>query len=160
MDDPLSTVRMRAALEENASGDGPEPIDVGPLAPYPTWLIVTLVVRAAQSIFVVCCLWYIAALFYAMGRPHSISLPPIWLVGATLLLGASDSRSRGRSRTSPVGDLIGNLLASQQCPACGQNVFDHTPPSGYAPPSQAEAIFPSRICTNCGHDLGERTAGS
>jgi hypothetical protein len=149
---------MRSALEENSTGTSPEPIDVGLLAPYPTWLIVTLLVRAAQALFVVCCLWSVVALSHASERPHSVSLPPMWLWAAALMLGASSGRSGYSGRTSPAGDLIGNLLASQQCPACGQNVFDHTPPSGYAPPSQAQAIFPSRICTNCGHDLAERTA--
>jgi hypothetical protein len=158
MDDLLSTVRARAAIEEGAGGDGPEPIDVGPFAPYPVWLAVTLLVRGAQLLFAILCLWYFSALFHAMDRPHSISLPPTWLVAVSLVLGASDGRSSWRWRTSPAGDMIGNLLASQQCPACGQNVFDHTPPSGYAPPSQAQGVFPSRICTNCGHDLGERTA--
>ncbi|MEA3032887.1 MAG: hypothetical protein QOH86_903, partial [Sphingomonadales bacterium] len=116
MDDLLSTVRASAAIEEGDGGEGPEPIDVGPFAPYPVWLAVTLLVRGAQLLFLVFCLWYLASLFHAIGRPRSLSLPPMWLWAITLVLGASDGRSSWRWRTSPAGDTIGNLLASQQCP--------------------------------------------
>jgi hypothetical protein len=145
-------------MDESATGKGSEPIEVGRLAPYPVWIGVTLLVRGAQLLFLACIAWYFAALFDAMDKSSTTSTPPLWLVAGALILGASDGRSAWRWRTSPLGDAIGGFLASQQCPACGQNVFDHTPPSGYAPPSQGTAIFPSRICTNCGHDLTSRTA--
>src|SRR3954453_8263957 len=109
MDDLDSIVRARLAMEEGAGAQGPEPIDVGPFAPYPVWLTVTLVVRGAQLVFAACCLWSLAALFHAMGRLHSVSLPPMWLWAVPLVLGASDGRSVRRWRTSPAGDAIGNL---------------------------------------------------
>src|SRR3954454_20296803 len=155
MDDLLSTVREKAAMEESAPDGGTAPIRIGRFAPYPVWMGVTLMARGAQLLFIVCLLWAMAALFDAMEKPFTIPFPPFWLWGVAILLGTSDGRSGWRWKTSPVGDAIGNLLASQQCPVCGQNVFDHTPPSGYAPPSQAHSIFPSRICTNCGQDLGK-----
>ena len=157
MTDPISTVQARAALEDGARGDGARPIKIGRFAPYPAWLGVALLVRGAQLLFFAFSLWYLAALFDAMDRSSTTSLPPLWLWGATVVIGAGDGRSHRIRRTSPMGDAIGNFLASQDCPACGQNVFDHTPPTGYAPPSQQQAFFPSRLCTNCGHDLAKRT---
>ena len=145
-------------MEGTGSEGGPAPIKVGRFAPYPVWLAMAVLVRAAQVLFIIFCGWYLAALLDAMDRSSTTPLPPLWLWGATLLIGADNGRGGGRWRTSPLGDTIGDLLASQQCPACGQNLFDHTPPSGYAPDSQRHAIFPSRICTNCGHDLNNRTA--
>jgi hypothetical protein len=132
------------------------PIRIGWLAPYPVWLGVTLLVRFAQVLFLLFCVWYLAALSDAMDKHSTTSIPPMRLWAATIVIGASSGRSAARWRTSPFGDTLGKLLASEQCPACGQSVFDHTPPSGYAPPSQQQAIFPSRICTNCGHDLMHR----
>ena len=158
MNDPMQTARARAALDAGEGGDEPKPIEIGRFAPYPVWMAVTVLVRGAQIAFLGCCGWYLAALFDAMSRPHTISTPPIWLWIATALIGADDGRSFRRWLTSPAGDSIGRLFASKQCPACGQNVFDHRPPSGYAPPSQGYALLPSRICTNCGHDLRKRTA--
>jgi hypothetical protein len=158
MDDLLSTVRASAAMEDGAAGDGEEAIEVGRFAPYPVWMAMAVMARGAQLLFLLCCLWGMAALFDAMEKPFTIPLPPMWLWLVSVFLGCDGGRTAWTWKTSPVGDGIGNLLASQQCPACGQNVFDHTPPSGYAPPSQAQAIFPSRICTNCGHDLTLRTA--
>jgi hypothetical protein len=158
MDDLLSTVRASAVMEEGAAGGGEEAIKVGRFAPYPVWMAMAVMARGAQLLFLLCCLWGMAALFDAMEKPFTIPLPPMWLWLVSVFLGCDGGRTAWTWKTSPVGDGIGNLLASQQCPACGQNVFDHTPPSGYAPPSQAQAIFPSRICTNCGHDLTIRTA--
>jgi|SRR3954471_335958 len=158
MTDPVPTVRARAAMEEGATGNGTGPIKVGRFAPYPLWLGMSVLVRGAQLLFVIFCGWFLAALFDATDKSSTTPLPPMWLWLATLVIGADNGRGGGRWRTSPIGDSIGDFLASQQCPACGQNVFDHTPPSGYAPDSQRHAIFPSRICTNCGHDLINRTA--
>jgi hypothetical protein len=159
MTDPLSLLRARAALEDVSERDPTPPSEPGRFAPYPAWMGVTLLVRGAQLTFAACCIWYMSALFHAMGQPrHRPSTPPMWLWLGTLVLGASERWDSRRYRTSPMGDTIGNLLASQQCPACGQNIFDHTPPSGYAPDTQAHAVFPSRICTNCGQDLASRTA--
>jgi hypothetical protein len=156
MTDPV--LHARAALEGTGADDEAPPIKVGRLAPYPVWIAVSVVVRASQILCLSCIVWYFAALFDAMERPHMVSLPPAWLFIVTVFIGADSADSYRRWRTSPFGDWIGDLLASQQCPACGQNVFDHTPPSGYAPPSQTTCYFPSRICTNCGHDLINRTA--
>ena len=156
MRDP--TVHARTALEGGAEGDDARPIEVGRLAPYPVWIAVSVVVRASQILCLACIVWFMAALFDAMERPHTVPLPPLWLFLVTAFIGAEGGHSYGNWRTSSFGDWLGNLLASQQCPACGQNVFDHTPPTGYAPPSQTTCYFPSRICTNCGHDLINRTA--
>jgi hypothetical protein len=155
---PPSFLRARAALEDIADDDAPPPPEPGRFAPYSVWMGVSLLARGAQLAFAGCCIWYMSALFHAMGRPaHLPSTPPLWLWLGTLILGATYRWDFKRYRTSPMGDMIGNLLASQQCPACGQNVFDHTPPSGYAPDTRAHAFFPSRICTNCGQDLMSRT---
>ena len=170
MIEPEPTPRARLALEERAGqemageerageegGGGARPaIRIGRFAPYPVWMTMTVLARGAQLLFFVFCLWSLVALADAIDRVRT-PLPPmeIWL--ATIVLGASNGR--GRWRTSPFGDTLGNILASPQCPAYGQNVFDHTPPSGYAPPSQTECLLPSRICTNCGHDLRHRRAG-
>jgi hypothetical protein len=158
MTDPGPTVHARAALEGDAQGDDTAPIKVGRLAPYPVWIAVSVVVRASQILCVACIIWYMAALFDAMEKPHRISTPPLWLFIVTAFIGADAESSYRRWRTSPLGDWLGDLLASQQCPDCGQNVFDHTPPSGYEPDSKRHRYFPSRICTNCGHDLINRTA--
>jgi hypothetical protein len=150
---------MDPASEDGiATGDQTKPIKVGRFAPYPAWMGVTLLVRGSQLVFLGFCAWFLAALVGAIDKDSALSLPPIWLWIVTGILGTSDSHPSWRWRTSPMGDAIGDFLASQQCPACGQNVFDHTPPSGYAPPSQRTAVFPSKICTNCGHDLRKRTA--
>ncbi|TFI56393.1 hypothetical protein E2493_20435 [Sphingomonas parva] len=138
--------------------DVPAPVRIGRLAPYPVWLGVTLLVRSAQLVFLLLWVWYLAALFDAMDKASTISPPPIWLLVVSTLIGASSGRGAWQWRTSPFGDALGKLLASERCPACGQSVFDHTPPSGYAPPSQQQRMVPSRICTNCGHDLMLRTA--
>ena len=157
MFDPLQNLRARAAIEGSSGGDEARPVKVGFLAPFPVWIATTLVVRLAQILFLVCCAWYLAALFDAMDKSHTTSTPPgeLWL--ATIIIGTSSGRSSWPWRTSPFGDFVGKLLASQECPACGQNIFNHTPPSGYAPPSLERAIFPSRICTNCKRDLTRRT---
>jgi predicted RNA-binding Zn-ribbon protein involved in translation (DUF1610 family) len=144
--------------DEAPEDTSPAPIKVGRFAPYPVWIAVSVVVRAAQVLAIGCIVWAFAALFDAMDKASTTSLPPLWLWIGTTILGASDEYPSRSERTSPIGDAIGNRLASQQCPACGQNVFDHTPPSGYAPPSQQRRTFPSRMCTNCGHDLVRRTA--
>ena len=133
-----------------------EPIKVGRFAPYPVWLGATLLVRGAQVLFLACCVWALVALFDAMDRSFTTDTPPLALWFVTALIGSSPQPWRGK--TSPVGDAIGNYLASQLCPACGQNIFDKASGVGYAPPSQRQTMFPSRICANCGHDLIERTA--
>ena len=148
----------QAALARSAESDEARPIKVGRLAPYPVWIVTSVVVRASQILCLACIIWYMAALFDAMERPFTVSLPPLWLFLVTAFIGVEGGRSYRNWRTSSFGDWVGNLLASEQCPACGQNVFDHTPPSGFAPPSQTSCWFPSRICTNCGHDLVNRTA--
>ena len=155
MIEPDPGPRARLALEEGTPGEG-GPIRIGRFAPYPVWMAMTLLARGAQLLFLLLCLWALVALADAIERVRT-PLPPIELWLATIVIGASSRYER--SRTSPFGDALGQWLASQQCPACGQNVFDHTPPSGYAPPSQAEAYWPSRTCTNCGHDLRRRRAG-
>lgn len=132
-----------------------EPIKVGRYAPYPVWLGMTLLVRGAQFFFIAFCAWGLVALFDAMDKSSTTSFPPLALWVVVGLIASSPHNWRGK--TSPVRDAFGNYLASQQCPACGQNVFDKATGSGYAPPSQRQTIFPSRECANCGHDLNEQT---
>jgi hypothetical protein len=159
MIDPLQTLRARAAAGGTGEGNEPAPVRIGMLAPYPVWFALFLVVRGAQVVFLVCVLWFVAAIFDAIEKPHNFSTPPYWLWVASIVLGAAGGRRiRWRGRLSPLGDWIGNALASQQCPACGQNIFDHTPPSGYAPDTQRHSLVPSRVCANCGHDLMKRMA--
>jgi hypothetical protein len=160
MTDPLETVRARRALGNTGEREpSPPPIVPGPFAPYPVWMGMTLLVRGAQLVFLGCCIWTFHALINSTGQPHGMhSIPPMWVWLVTLVLGATGHGDRRRYLTSPAGDTLGKMLASERCPACGQNVFDHRPPSGYSPETQAHAIFPSRICTNCGQDLSKRTA--
>jgi hypothetical protein len=147
---------LRAALDRSTGAEA-RPA-AGRFAPYPVWFAVAVLVRGSFIFFLLFCVWYLAALIDAFEKPHTIPVPPLWLWLAMGFIAANESHY-SRWRTSPVGDAIGNLLAAQHCPACGQGVFDHTPPSGYVPDAQRRAWFPSRICTNCGHDLRKRTAG-
>ena len=130
----------------------------GRLAPYPVWLVMTSVVRGAQLGFVACCAWYLAALFDAMSKPHTISTPPGWLWLTTIVLGTTSRAVGWPWKLSPVGDAIANCFASHRCPTCGQDIYDHTPPHGYASDADRQSFLPSRTCANCGHDLTKRSA--
>lgn len=78
-----------------------------------------------------------------------------WTFMGGVMLSASGGR-RYRGPISPGCDVIGWMLASDQCPACGQSVFDSTPPSGYVPDTTRHTHWPARVCANCGHDLTKR----
>lgn len=160
MNDPIPTGRARAVVEGDRADAEVLPIEVGRFAPYPVWMTVVLLIRTAQLLFLGWWVWYFAALFDAMSRPLTIATPPMWLMVVLGLIAADDGKHRMRWQRSPAGNWIGSLFASRQCPVCGQNVFDHTPQSGYEPPPQQYRSFPSRICTGCGHDLARRTAES
>jgi hypothetical protein len=144
-----------AAVGERALLEG-EPVPVGRYAPYPVWIGMTLLGRGAQLVFFILCIWYLAALIDAFEKPHTVPLPPMWLWVASGIIGGGTGR-RGRWMITPVADQIGDALASRQCPACGQNVFNHSSPQGYTSPQQ-QRIYPCRTCANCGHDLRRRTA--
>jgi hypothetical protein len=157
MTDYDGLLRERVALEDGrAAEEAAAPIRIGRFAPYPVWMTLFVIIRGAQVMLLACVLWAVAAVIEATdGR--ALSLPPLWLWIVLLLLGAG-GKKRDTFRLSPAGDLIGYCLASLQCPACGRDVFDHTPASGYAPEVQKHALLPSSVCSNCGHDLAKRTA--
>ena len=156
MIDLPGSLRARAAIDASETDNAVPAIRVGRYPPYPVWMALFYIVRGAQFVFLAGVFWLIVALWAAVdGR--AVWTPPIWPLVVAAALGTS-SRGRWRWKLSPVGDAIGNMLASQQCPACGQNIFDHTPPSGYAPAVQQQSWRPSSVCTNCGHDLSKRTA--
>lgn len=54
-------------------------------------------------------------------------------------------------------EIIGGLLGSRYCPACGQSIFDDAPASGYMSDAARGRWWPARHCANCGHDLKLRT---
>ncbi|MGB7370097.1 hypothetical protein [Erythrobacter sp.] len=56
-----------------------------------------------------------------------------------------------------VPELLGSLLGSRYCPACGQSIFDRAPASGYMADHARGTWWPHRHCANCGHDLKVRT---
>ena len=156
MIDPDITLRAKEAMERSTLMVPNQPIPVGRLAPYAVWFPLVLIVRGSQILFVAFFIWYVATLMGATGEKFKLPAPPYWVWVAAGVVGFS-SRSAHR-RLSELGDAVGNMLASQQCPACGQNIFDHSGPSGYTSPSERNRFIPSRFCTNCGHDLKLRTA--
>jgi hypothetical protein len=154
----MPSLRARAALEEGVSEGAGKPIEVGRYAPYPVWMTVILAVRFGQVLGLGCFAWSFAALFDAASPPFTISTPPLWLWLVAGILAADDGKCYWRWQTRPAGNAVGSLFAAKQCPACGQNIFDHTPPRGYEPPQQQYRNLPLRHCAGCGHDLARRTA--
>jgi hypothetical protein len=130
-----------------------------PFAPYPVWFTMTLIVRGSQMVFIICCIWYLVALFDAFDKEVTTSIPPNWLWLTTIFLGTSSAGGR-RWRLSPFGDTVANRLAKPFCPSCGQDIYDPTPATGYASPVDREAWLPSRFCGACGHDLAQRKAAA
>jgi hypothetical protein len=104
-------------------------------------------------------LWFgsaIAALFSAVNR-GDLEVLPMWIGMVGIIVGGSGRGFRRDENVPLFGEIIGRMLASKSCPVCGQSIFDHTPSSGYAPDTQTYRWWPSRNCTNCGHDMSLRT---
>jgi len=145
--DPL---RMRLALED------PVPvIVVKRFAPYPVWMSLRLLTMLAGWIAIA---WFLHATYAIVRAVDGVDVGfwPIWIFVVAVIIGG---KTRGEGGNLPAfGELVGNLLASKQCPSCGQSIFDHTPPSGYEPDITRRSWWPSRCCTNCGHDMSKRTA--
>ena len=128
----------------------------GGLPPYRVWLTATIVVRLSQLIVIVSFLWAMAAAIDAIDPPFSIDLPPFWPAMIGIVLGAQTGNGTWQRRTVTGG--VADWFASQWCPSCEHDIFDPTPPYGYHPPQDREAMLPSKVCANCGHDLTRRVA--
>lgn len=122
------------------------------LAPYPVWVTMRIVTMIGSAIIVFWFGWAMAALFAAINGA-AVTLPPLWLGIVGLVVGGSGGGFRRDENLPPFGEIIGRMLASKHCPVCGQSLFDHTPPAGYAPDGQRYRWWPSRLCANCGHDM-------
>lgn len=131
-------------------------IPVGRFAPYPVWMTMRIITMIGTGLLLVWFGWAIAALFSAVNGGDLETLP-MWLGIVGLIVGASDKGFRRSENVPLFGEILGRLLASKHCPSCGQSIFDHTPPSGYQPDLVRHSWWPSRICTNCGHDMAIRT---
>lgn len=129
----------------------------GRYAPYPVWMTLRIITMIGSGMVLLWFAWAIAALFSAING-GDLQVLPLWICIVGSIVGASGKGFRRDANLPPFGEIIGRMLASKNCPACGQAIFDHTPAAGYAPELQTYRWWPSRICTNCGHDMNVRTA--
>jgi hypothetical protein len=116
-------------------------------APYPVWSKVRIAAIVGYALYVLSFLlagilgevWLLLLLV-----PAFVICPPL---------------PGGGALPEPIiPNLIGNLLASRHCPACGQSIFDDAGPSGYVPDSERARWWPNHECANCGHNLARREA--
>ncbi|MCR2832686.1 hypothetical protein [Parerythrobacter lacustris] len=113
-------------------------------APYPVWSWARIV-----GLLGYCC-FPLAILSIAVG----------WLVPGFVLLALCLIIVLPRpydSYTALLPELVGGMLGSRYCPACGQSIFDRAPPNGYMADHERGSWWPHRRCANCGHDLKVRT---
>ena len=138
-----------------AAADAAPAIVVKRFAPYPVWMSLRLLTMLGGAMAITWFFHTVYALLRAVDGVD-VGLLPVWVFVVGVILGG---KTRGEPGNLPgFGELIGNRLASKQCPSCGQSIFDHTPPSGYEPDTTRNSWWPSRRCTNCGHDMAKRTA--
>jgi Zn ribbon nucleic-acid-binding protein len=97
------------------------------------------------------------ALFVAV-EGGQLELLPMWVGIVGLVVGGSDKGFRRDENVPLFGEILGRLLAGKGCPSCGQSIFDHTQFSGYTPDTQTHCWWPSKYCTNCGHDMRRATS--
>ena len=152
--DPL---KMRLAGEEFVGAETPPPITIGRFAPYQVWMSMRIATMIGTGMALLWWGWAIAALFSAVSG-GDLEILPWWIGIVGIIVGGSDKGFRRDENIPLFGEVLGRALASKQCPACGQSIFDHTPPSGYQPDLVTRSWWPSRTCTNCGHDMAIRTA--
>ena len=128
-------------------------------APYPVWMTLRWITMAGSALAIVWLIWAVAALISAADGGQMPMLP-VWLFVVAITVGGAprgDNIFTGFD-LPPFGEFIGRKLANKQCPSCGQSIFDHSPPSGYAPDRVTTSWWPSRFCMRCGHDMRVRTA--
>jgi hypothetical protein len=134
--------------------DNPHEIKVGLLAPYPCWYILQVLEIIAGIVLLVWIVSFIRMIIYG----GQVSALPFWVfIGGFIIAGRPVPYRSRHNNLAPFGEIIGGLLASKQCPQCGQSIFDHTPPQGYAP-DLMKRLWPLTDCANCGLDLSNRTA--
>jgi hypothetical protein len=157
-ENPLLSSRRQVedadAVMRQTSSSAPE---AGRFAPYPVWAAMRVLTTIGAGMFT---LWLgsaIVALLSAVSGGKADMLP-MWIGIAGVIMGGSGNGFRPGENVPLFGEIIGRMLASKHCPACGQSIFDHTPKSGYAPEAMTYSWWPSRHCTNCGHDMNLRTA--
>lgn len=128
----------------------------GRFAPYPVWMCMRIAGMIGAGMVLLWFGWAFVALFSAING-GSIETLPIWIAIIGVITSGSGKGFRHDENVTLFGELLGRVFASKQCPACGQSIFDHTPPNGYAPDVMKRSWWPSRHCTNCGHDMKIRT---
>lgn len=136
------------------SDDGLEPVVTGRFAPYPVWLTLRWICMAGAALVIG---WFASVLVALASAINGGTAEPwpVWIGIVGMVLGASPRFDRGN--LPPFGEMVGRMLASKHCPSCGQSIFDHSRSSGYEEDIVKRRWWPSRWCTNCGHDLMNRT---
>jgi|GEM_PF-5396039 len=135
-----------------------QPFPIGRLAPYPVWTAMRVLWLVALALIPGSVVW----LFYGGSSETLWTSGSFWMFMAGVMLASTGGRGSAisfKGLISPGCDAIGHLLASHQCPACGQSCFDSSPPSGYVPESATHTWWPLRHCAQCGHDLKQRLPG-
>lgn len=116
--------------------------------PYPVWQIMVIVDFIGMALSLAGLFLILRALVYGGG----VTALPITML---LIGGVISGRSRNwRHTLSPFCEFIGSRLTTENCPSCGQSVFDHTPASGYSPEIMKQR-WPLRFCANCDRDLSK-----
>ena len=134
------------------------------VAPYPVWAAMRIITTLGNGMVLLWFAWAIIAIFSIING-GTIKLLPFWFGVVGLILGGGSGSSYPRPdgtfwqkpTLSLISEVLGRNLVPKECPVCGQSIFDHTPAAGYAPDGQTSSWWPSKICTNCGHDMRKRT---
>jgi hypothetical protein len=134
-------LRLRLAL----GGEGEPDRSPKRFAPYPVWAWARAVGAASHAAFP------LALVFAILGWPTMALIAfAFWFVVFLPI------PRYGLTPLTP--EIIGGLLGSRYCPACGQSIFDRAPPTGYMADHARGTWWPHRHCANCGHDLKVRTS--
>ena len=121
-------------------------------APFHVWTAMRLLWFAGLLMIPGAVIW----LFSGGVGDHLFASGPFWMFIIGVMLAASGGRGSAmsfRGLISPACDAIGRILASPDCPNCGQSCFDSSPASGYAPETAKQHWWPLRQCAGCGRDL-------
>ena len=126
-------------------------------APYPVWMALRWVTMAGAALIFIWIGFAIRAVNASMNGGNAEMLP-WWVLTIGIVVGASSAGALAGDNLPDFGEMIGRKLANKACPSCGQSIFDHTPPSGYAADTETTSWWPARYCNRCGHDMTKRTA--
>ncbi len=121
-------------------------------SPFHIWTAMRLLWFAGLLMIPIALIW----LSSGGGSSNLYASGPFWMCLFGLMLVASGGRGsamRFPGLISPACDAIGRLIASPDCPACGQSCFNSSPSTGYAPETTKHLWWPLRQCANCSHDL-------